>query len=185
MLHFSTKPFKGLENIFRYKLENKEVTEEINLQTELVRRIKQSFRIELIYGLSKWVRLKTRMEYSKFYIRDAKLSEEGYLLSEDLRVQILNNLLFYGRAIFFKTDSFNSAIYEYENDLTGILSNVGLYGEGMRFYFVLRYRILNEVSVSFKYSETYKPKEKTLGTGYSEINGNLDNRIGLQLEFNL
>ncbi len=185
MLHFSTKPIKGLETVLRFKLENKEVTEEVDLQNILVKRLKHSYRVDLIYNLTKQVRLKTRMEYSKFFIRDAGLSEEGYLLFEDLRVQLLNELLIYGRTIFFKTNSFNSAIYEYENDLTGILSNVGLYGEGVRFYFVLRYKIISKVSVSFKYSETFKPKEKSLGTGYSEINGNIDNRIGLQLDFNL
>ena len=86
--------------------------------------------------------------------------------------------------VFFKTDSFNSAIYEYENDLTGILTNVAMYGEGIRLYLLLRYKVLSHFFLSCKYSETYKPKEKTLGSGYSEINGNLDNRINLQLDLN-
>ncbi len=184
MLHFSTKPVKRLETVTRFKFENKEVSETINSETEIVRRIKQSLRVEIIFNPSNVLRFKTRIEYSKFLIKDAGLSEEGYLVFEDIRTQLLKELLIYGRVIFFKTNSFNSAIYEYENDLTGILGNIGLYGEGIRYYFILRYNIIREISLSFKYSETYKPKEKTLGSGYSEIDGNLDNRFGLQLDLN-
>ena len=184
MLHFSTKPYQKLETITRYKFENKEVSEIVNLETEIVRRIKQSLRFDITYNPSILLRFKTRFEYSKFFIKDAGLSEEGYLVFEDIRAQLLKELLIYGRVIFFQTNSFNSAIYEYENDLTGILGNKGLYGEGIRYYFILRYKIIRKISLSFKYSETYKPKEKTLGSGYSEIDGNLDNKFGLQFDVN-
>ena len=175
---------KKLETITRYKFENKEVSEIVNSETEIVRRIKQSLRFDITYNPSILLRFKTRFEYSKFFIKDAGLSEEGYLVFEDIRAQLLKELLIYGRVIFFQTNSFNSAIYEYENDLTGILGNKGLYGEGIRYYFILRYKIIRKISLSFKYSETYKPKEKTLGSGYSEIDGNLDNKFGLQFDVN-
>jgi hypothetical protein len=184
MSHFSTKPLKKLETIIRYKFENKEVSEIVNSKTEIVRRIKQSLRFDITYNPSNLIRFKTRLEYSKFLIKDAGLSEEGYLVFEDIRAQLLKELLIYGRVIFFQTNSFNSAIYEYENDLTGILGNIGLYGEGIRYYLILRYKIIKKISLSFKYSETYKPKEKTLGSGYSEIDGNLDNKFGLQFDVN-
>jgi Helix-hairpin-helix motif len=184
MLNYSARPLKNIQTNLRFKLENKEVTETINFEDELVRRIKQSYRIEFIYNLVKNVRLKTRVEYSDFFIRNVN-KEKGYLLFEDIRVEPNDYLLIYGRIVFFKTDSFNSAIYEYENDLTGILSSVGLYGEGTRLYFVCRYKFLQKFYLSVKYAETYKPKDKTLGSGNSEINGNIDNRVGLQLDFNL
>jgi len=40
-------------------------------------------------------------------------------------------------------------------------------------------------TISAKYSETYKPKEKSLSSGNNTINGNLDNRLSLQLDLNI
>lgn len=184
MVNFTSRLSKRIEVITRIKHENKEVTVPIENRDQLVRRIKQSFRIEFIYIFSDNIRLKTRAEYSNYLIKNINFSEEGYLLFEDVRIQPHRNFIIYGRAIFFRTGTFNSAIYEYENDLTGILSNLGIYGEGARFYLIIRYEVLKKLSLSFKYSETYKPKEKSIGTGYQKIERNLDNRIGLQLDIN-
>ena len=185
MLHYSSKPLEKLTINSRVKIENKEIEQLCNNNNEVVKRLKQSFRIEFIFNLSRILRIKTRMEYSNFYIRDLLVSEDGYLVFNDLMLQPFKDLLIYSRIIFFRTDSFNSVIYEYENDLTGILSNAGLYGEGVRFYFVLKYKLLKKLSFSFKYSETYRPKAISLGTGYQMIEGNIDNRVGFQLDFNL
>ncbi len=38
-------------------------------------------------------------------------------------------------------------------------------------------------TLSLKYSETYKPKEETISSGFNEISGNVDNRIALQIDF--
>jgi hypothetical protein len=88
----------------------------------------------------------------------------------------------YARIVFFRTDSFNSAIYEYENDLTGVLTNRALFGEGLRWYLIIRYRPMRLFTLSLKYSETYKPKEKSISSGFNEIAGNLDNRLALQID---
>jgi hypothetical protein len=90
-----------------------------------------------------------------------------------------------GRIIFFKTDSYNSAIYEFENDLTGTYSITGLNGQGIRWYCLMKYKLFETLKLSLKYSEIYKPAEKSLGSGYSEITGNFDNQISLQIDFNL
>jgi hypothetical protein len=35
-----------------------------------------------------------------------------------------------------------------------------------------------------KYSELFKPEEKFLGSGYSEIDGKVDDHFSIQLDFN-
>ncbi|HSD62409.1 MAG TPA: helix-hairpin-helix domain-containing protein, partial [Ignavibacteriaceae bacterium] len=185
MLNLNINPKKKLEITLKYKQENKEVIQEVNKQDELVKRLKQSFRTEFTYSPLRFIRYKTRLEYVKLFIRSTDNFEEGYLIYQDMRIRPIDDLMIYCRAIFFNTNSFNSAVYEYENDLTGILNCVGLYGEGMRIYIVLRYNFTKEASLSLKYSETYKPGETSLGTGNYEIMGNIDNRIGLQLDLNL
>lgn len=184
MIKSIINPSNELNLYFLLKLENKEITWIANMKNIIVRRLRQSYRLELTFRPLKNLRLKIRLEYSKHFIKTTGTNEEGYLVFQDLRLQSEADLTLYLRAIFFQTDSFNSTIFEYENDLTGILSNVGLYGEGVRLYLVVRYHLLNWLSLSLKYSETYKPSETSMGSGYQSINGNIDNRIGIQLDFN-
>jgi hypothetical protein len=69
--------------------------------------------------------------------------------------------------------------------LEGTYSITGLSGQGIRWYFLVKYKLFDMLKLSFKYSELYKPEEKTLGSGYSEMIGNFDNQISLQIEFSL
>ena len=182
LFDFVTTPLPKFEVRFRYKYENKEITEIINFEDEIVRRLKQIARTEFIYNVSRELRLKTRIEYNHFFVKNANLKENGFLVFQDVRFVPKKNLNLYGRIIFFQTDSFNSAVYEYENDLLGVMPNLAMYGRGIRWYMIVKYRPLNFISLSAKYSETYKPDETSLSSGDNEIIGNLDNRFSLQID---
>ena len=179
-----SKPVQRMETIFRFKYENKEVTEKIENLESLITRIKYSIRGEVVYTISNKLRLKTRVEVNRFEIADIKLNEKGMMIFQDVRISPLQNLDLDGRIFFYQTDSFNSAIYSYENDLTGILSSTALYGKGVRWYLLIKFKPIKIISLSAKYSETFKPLEKSLSSGFSEINNNLDNRISFQAEIN-
>jgi len=169
----------------RYKYENKDVTESIDNSKQVVKRLRQVIRGEIIYSISNRIRLKGRFEYNSFRISKTDEKENGYLIFQDVRYSPADNFNLYGRIIFFKTDSFNSAIYEYENNLTGVLTNIALFGQGIRWYLLVRYKPAKIFTLSAKYTETYKPSEVSLGSGDNSISGNTDNTISLQLDFNL
>lgn len=177
-----SKPFIKFEARFRYKYENKEITELVNFNENIIRRLKQIVRTEFVYDLSKVLRLKSRFEYNHFFIKDAGIKENGFLIFQDIRYSANKNLNLYGRIIFFQTDSFSSAIYEFENDLLGVMPNLAMYGTGIRWYLIAKYKPLQFLSISAKYSETYKPDETFLSSGDNKINGNVDNRITLQID---
>lgn len=185
LIDFISKPFPKFEFRARYKYENKEVSEFVNADELIVRRLKQIVRTDLIYNITKDLRIKTRFEYNHFFIQDAELKENGSLVYQDLRYVPLSNINIYGRIIFFRTDSFNSAIYEYENDLMGVMPNLAMYGEGIRWYIIVKYKPLKFLTLSAKYSETYKPKETSLSSGDNEIIGNTDNRVSFQIDLSL
>ncbi len=185
LIDFLTKPIQRFELRLRYKYENKDVTEPIENTKQIVDRIKRAIRAEIIYSISNKIRLRGRFEYASFDISATDQNENGYLIFQDLRYSPTNNLNLYGRIIFFQTDSFNSAIYEYENNLTGVLTNIPLFYQGVRWYIMMRYRPIKIFTVSFKYSETYKPGEKSIGSGDNLIPGNLDNLLSFQLDINL
>ena len=182
LVDFVSIPLPSFEVRLRYKYEDKEVTELINIDEEIVRRLKQIARTDLIYNISKDFRLKTRIEYNHFFIKDANLKENGLLVYQDLRYVPQKNINLYGRIIFFQTDSFNSAVYEYENDVLGVMPNLAMYGKGIRWYVIVKYKPLQFLTLSTKYSETYKPDETSLSSGDNEITGNVDNRISIQID---
>ena len=156
MIRYTTKVLKNCEVGFKYRLGNKEKAFLVDGEEIMAKRHKQSFRLEYSYTVNSRLRLKTRFEYISVLVKDYFSREEGFLFYEDIRLIPLEGLLLYGRIIFFRTDSFNSAIYEYENDLAGILSSRSLYCEGARYYIAIRYRIYNKIS---RLSEIFRNSE--------------------------
>ncbi len=184
LFNLESKISKSVSTNFRYKNENKEIALNTIENKIISDRLKQNFRGELILDINKNLRLKSRIEINRFKIEFDKSQENGFLTYQDIRYNLTKNFIIYGRVIFFKTDSFNSAIYEYENDLLGVLTNIPMYGEGMRYYVMLKYKFQNIINLSIKYSETSKPREKVLSSGDSEIFNNVDNRLNLQVDIN-
>ncbi|MFN3135550.1 MAG: hypothetical protein ACK44H_08280, partial [Candidatus Kryptonium sp.] len=98
------------------------------------------------------VAFKSRVEMVR---RDLNRVEKGFLVYQGVRYQVFNSLRLYGRIVFFKTDSYWSRIYVYEDDIDGVVSLIPFYGDGLRWYFVLKYKFGKSFSVQMKYGETF------------------------------
>ncbi len=182
LLDYKNKFIKNFETGIRFKYENKEITFEEKDFTKIGSRIKEISRIELNYKLNKQIRIRGRFEYNNININNS--IEEGFLTFQDIHFYPSPAFSFYTRIAFFRTKSFNSAVYEFENDLPGTLISSALFGEGIRWYFLVRIKPYKILTISCKYSETFKPKENSLGSGLLKIDGNIDNRFSIQLDFN-
>lgn len=185
LVSFSSRVSKNVETVLRYKNEKKDVLVSGEAVKEFSERYRQQFRCEAIFSVNTKLKLKNRVEYNSYSLKQNSFHEKGWLFYQDVKYKMQQNISLYGRIIFFKTDSFNSAIYEFENDLPGVMSNLAMYGEGFRWYFLVKVKVLNRLNLSFKYSETTKPKAKTLSSGNSEILSNIDNNFHMQLEISL
>ncbi len=129
------------------------------------------------------MRLKTQLEYISFHVKDINEKETGYSIYQDARLDVTDNLRGYARISLFRTDSYNSRLYTFENDLPGSLTNPALFWKGIRWYVLINYSPFTTFKISLKYSELFKPDESSLGSGYTEIPGSLDNKISLQIDF--
>jgi hypothetical protein len=190
LTEYVSPTFAGTTFLVRYKYENKEVNEKgvdsyNRTQRYSLNRLQQNLRFEVQKVLPENARLRFRTEIVDVYYTKLKPHEIGYLVFGDIRVEPIRNLKISSRYIYFQTQSYESRVYEFENDLTGVLYNPGLYGRGMRWYIVAQYKIWRMFTLSFKYAETYRDDVKRISSGDSEINNNLDNRLSLQVEFRL
>ena len=172
--------FPKTDFYFRFFSENKEVLELFGNENIVANRKTDRLRFELKYEVNKNITLKSRVELLS--INQFEHNENGILLFEDIKL-LFDKFSIYGRIVFFQTDSFASRIYEFENDLSGIMVNPALYNSGIKWYLFVKYKPFNNLYFSAKYSELYKPNEMSIGTGNNLIKGNIDNKFSIQIDF--
>ncbi len=162
-LEIKTRPLGKIIYTLRGFVEKKKAVTD-NL---LVTVTKNRFRFQIDYGDSKKIKLKTRLEISA--VRETDL-EKGFLFLQDFNFRQIKNFLLCFRIIYFKTSSYESRIYEYENDLFGVMTNQALFGEGVRSYVLLKLSILKLAVLEFKYAfQHYRPPESRTFTNRSKI----------------
>ena len=175
--------------LIRYKNENKEINsksvDEFNRTKRVTNtRQQQNFRLEIqkYFGPSNINRVAFRIEYVNVYYKSFISSEDGLLAFGDLNLRLLKNLKLQWRVSYFQTKSYDSRIYQFENDVLGVFSTSALYGRGIRWYALINYKIFNFLNLSLKYAELYRDDVKKLGSGNDEIPTNLSNSLTFQLD---
>ncbi|MCB0728027.1 MAG: helix-hairpin-helix domain-containing protein, partial [Ignavibacteriae bacterium] len=171
----------------KYKNENKEETQKhINNEgrevKSIVNRNQINIRTGFIFNIKNNLRFRSRFEYVNVEYRNFTGSNKGYLFYSDIRLIPVKRMTLDTRFIFFNTDSYDSRIYEFENDIQGVMSNLPLYGEGRRWYVVIKYRPFPFINLSAKYAETYFEGVKSIGSGNDRIEGDVSNRLSFGLE---
>lgn len=183
LVYYTVKPFANTEFRLRYTNQNKDASTIVNDEYGLIKKKSESIRGELTYKVSKYIQLRSRINMVGISPSSNSSSEKGFLIFQDLKYSPIPSLNLAARIVFFRTDSYDSRVYEFENDLTGVMTNPPLYGEGTRWYLFAQYKTSLGLTLSMKYSELFKPAERTLSSGDTEIQGNIDNRLSFQLDF--
>jgi hypothetical protein len=111
-----------------------------------------------------------------------KKSEQGVLLSQTMQCALFRSLALRARVAIFETDSYDSRMYEYEDDLPRSSSNPALYGRGLRWYVILTYSVFIKVDMAAKFSQTIKDGVHSIGSGLDEIEGHTQSLLSIQLD---
>lgn len=141
----------------------------------------KKFRIHFNYGDRGRFHFKTRMELSWFEHQD---KEQGFLAYQDViynwkKFPLKSTLRF----LVFDTEGYNSRIYTFENDLLYNYAIPAFSDRGMKFYILFKYKIIKNLTVWAKYGLTYYLDKESLGSGYTESQGNKRSEIKLQLRW--
>jgi len=183
------KVSKGFLVYMKYRNKNKEesrtITDEFNRSVKAIdNRNQMNFRVGFDYDITSDIRLKSRYEYVMVKYDNYGGNNKGYMFYSDIRASLTKNLTASTRFVVFQTEDYDSRVYEFEDDLKGVMSNVGLSGKGTRWYFVLRYKPYTFAELSAKYSATYYDGVKSIGSGNDLIQGDLNNRFNIGVEIN-
>lgn len=98
-------------------------------------------------------RFQTRVE-ANLYTADS-FPTYGFAMMQDIRYAFRGvPLTLQGRLALFDTRSWDNRIYAYENDVLYAMSTPALYGVGARAYLNLRWKILPQLTLYCRFSET-------------------------------
>ncbi|MHC1737382.1 MAG: ComEA family DNA-binding protein [Ignavibacteriaceae bacterium] len=178
-LEYNTRLSPKFLMLFRLRFKSKEYITS-GLEHDIISRTKKlTLRSEFSYRILTPLRLRTRLDFS--FLREPSSAENtyssGFLFFQDFSYYYSDFLGISARFLFYDTDDFSAAIYEFENDLPGLMTIKPLYGEGFRYYLMTNFTFFNNLLVTFKYSETYKspvPNSTVLNRTSSEFNLQLD-----------
>ena len=171
----------------RYRVKNSEqnFTSEFNKLDLVIPQQSQSARLQVSYAPDNQIMLRSRVDISKFG-NDSTKNEFGYVLSQDIgytHPKYPFSVSF--RFAVFDTDSWNTRIYSYENDLLYTFSVPAYYSEGTRTYVMLKYSPNRHIDCWIHWSQTYYSDLKEIGQGLDLINGNKksDARVMVRVKF--
>jgi Helix-hairpin-helix motif len=141
---------------------------------------RQHFRFNMRYVLSKnWIGA-NRLEWVETQ------SQNGFMIYQDLFWKP-SKLPFHinGRYAYFDTDSFQSVIYAYENDLLSNYSVAKLYFRGSRFYLNLGYAPHPKWLVEARLARTIWQNQHSIGSSLDKTEGNLRTDWKIQVRVRL
>lgn len=183
MAQLTYKPSKKLEMSLKYRYEQKVQNngDDDNLIDYTENILKHSIRYNLSYQISPSVTLKNRVEYLTYHVGETK-PEHGYLIYQDIRYKpekLPFSLSF--RYALFQTDSYNSRMYAYENDVLYSYSIPAYYYKGSRFYAMIKVKLQRHLDLWLRYSITSYTNQSVIGSGLTEIQGNHKSEIKAQI----
>jgi len=183
LLQITYKPNKQTEIYSRYRSEIKAINYNIGelALNPVIARPKQSLRSQLSYKIHPALTLRSRVELL-WYDKKGPLPEQGFLMFCDIIYKPLQkpysgNM----RLQYFETDSYNSRVYAYENDVLYSFSIPVFYDKGYRYYFNFNYDLKRKLSMWLKFAQSIYHQKNYLGSGLDEIKGNKKTEVKIQM----
>ncbi|PWG81718.1 ComEA family DNA-binding protein [Pararcticibacter amylolyticus] len=177
---FTYSPAKNLKLTLRYKNKDRPENDDEDQTVHYVQSAKrESVRAELEYVKGAF-RFRNRVE--ALYFRKDKLLDKGFMLYQDIICKPLRKRISASmRYAIFDTDSYNSAVYAFENNLLYTYSVSGYQNSGTRFYLNAKYRISRNTDLSARYSVTSYINMDAVGSGPDQVAGRKKSDINMQV----
>lgn len=185
LLQLSYIPNKQVEIYTRYRNETKQTNQADNstVTNFLVDIPRQSWRSQVGYKINSSITLRNRIEMI-WYNNRVKQREKGFLSFFDVLYKpMLSPLAAVLRIQYFETDSYDSRIYAYENDVLYSYSIPPFSDKGFRYYLNLNYDITRSISIWLRWAQTIYRNRQTVGSGLDEISSNRKSEAKIQIRW--
>ncbi len=133
---------------------------------------RQYYRFQFNYQAISWLKLHSRVEFTQRNSPNLN-KETGYLIYQGFQIKPLKKawaLSF--RYSLFDTDSYDTRLYTFEQDVPYSFAVPAFSGKGSRFYILLNTSLTNTLSLILRFSQTYYSDRDVISSGLDEITGN-------------
>ncbi len=177
---------KHAEVYTRFRIMNKPLnnTTATNALNETANFSNRSWRTQINYQINASWTIRHRFEIL-WYSREKLHTEKGYLTFFDIFFKpAIHKFGVNARLQYFESDSYNSRLYAYENDVLYYYAVPVFFDAGLRYYFNIKYNIAKFSSLWLKWAQSIYSNKTSVGSGLDEIAGNKKSEIRLLVSVN-
>lgn len=128
-------------------------------------------------------KFQTKIQYNGFGVTDQPLSN-GFAFIQDFEAKF-NRIQLKTRFAYFNTDTYDSRIYAYENDVLYAVSFPALNGRGFRYYMLTKLPVTRNLEAWVRVAQTSLMDATSVGSGNDLIKGNTKTDMRVQLKYKL
>lgn len=171
-----------LSYLVRFKAETKQFN---GSQTQgmnyLIPYYRKSLRFSLSYSVNKHLRLKSCVD-NMWYKTEDKIQENGFAAYQDIKYNFTKpGISLSLRYAVFNTDSYDTRLYAYEDNVLYAFSVPAYYYKGQRYYLMASYNLSENIDLWVRFSQTIYANKSSLSSGLEAIDGNKKSEIVAQL----
>lgn len=172
---------KKLNYSTRIKFDNK--TDELSFGStdSIFRKSRFYWRNEIQYDASRSIKTRLRLESSFIDFQKLKPVEIGLAGFFEVHYEI-KHLDVFSRISIFSTPSYESAIWQYEYFIPGVLLTFPAYLDGSKYILGAKFDILNFINLQLLYTTAIKNNIEYLSSSNDKIMSNSTNNLILQME---
>ncbi|MEZ5009172.1 MAG: helix-hairpin-helix domain-containing protein [Chitinophagales bacterium] len=167
----------------RYERKQENAPDNATAIDYLVPTTRSGLRFHFEYRATSQLTLKSRVEFA-WYNDGVNPTSKGILAYQDVNYRFKKiPLSLSARYALFQTDSYDSRIYTYENDLLYVFSIPSFSGRGSRYYLTAKVDLHRHIDFWIKWSQVIFPNVESISDGTEEIENNVRSEIKLQVRF--
>jgi hypothetical protein len=138
------------------------------------------FRLQYDVELNEKLSFSNRLDFIKYKLEN-KITSDGFLFYTNFKIKnMLKKLNTEFRFILFDSESYDSRLYAFENDLLQSFAINNYYGKGARYFLIMKYKESKNLSFMAKWSVTSYFDRTTIGSSTNQISGNKISELKLQ-----
>lgn len=184
-LRMNYKPGKKFSSFLAYRGDTK--LQNSSAGTGAIRELMEIRRQGLVLstdyhpGLS-W-KFQSKLQYNA--VRTGTLpASEGWAFIQDIETRF-RRIQLKMRVACFTTDSYDSRVYAYENDVLYAVSFPAYYGRGIRWYGILKVPLGRKADIWLRVAQTRVSDRNSMGSGNDLIPGNAKTDVRIQTRYRL
>lgn len=178
--------FNSRNSIYgRVNYKTKTAQTRIDRQNVFFQREKLGIRLEGERRFTNFLKVRSRVDFVSIDNADVLENEFGAAAFIEVNIKVFDWLKIQSRVTYFSTDSYTSAIWQFEYYYPGYSYAPALYLDGTRSFLALQISPLKRLDIYLRYVNLYKFDVESLGSSYEKIDGNRQNRIYCQIDLKI